>query len=558
MSDQIDILNKKINKIEKELNNVKEELRTLNFEQKINKPKSEKIIPKAVPAVLNKNVVQENSKVNKKSKSLEQHIGDWLPRIFIFVFILGIIWAFIAASNNGWFSPVLRVVLGFALSGGLYVLGDRYYKKHKNVLGIVLLGGSIIVYTVSIFAGNVLYEFIPNILTLFLLAFGIFIGVMISRKYNSQSLLSIIGIGAYLYPFLFAGDKGNEIIFYIYETLVFLGLIIESNRKQFKITWNIAVYAFFFVVLFFLGVGAGEVTFIALLTLAAQQVVIIYLSFNNNQQINKEMYISAISSGALFMFILGKEVFATQTIPSYIFLGTMVTVYFVLCTLKGFKYNVLREIYFVASMFYLFVLISELFMIQELVKTIILTLQAYAVYYFAQKQKSILGTLGSLLILSIVALELFGIEGYNLTIYSILNWLLVIGFFVLIYKYSGFTTVFKKETIISFAPYLISILTLFFFSNVSELITDGKGNMISSIGLSASWIVFVGLMYAAYGYFKERVWNHIGLCLLLVTLIKITLFDLSTLDIVWRAILFMILGVIGLVISRVFYSKKSE
>ncbi|WLR42891.1 hypothetical protein LC087_01235 [Bacillus carboniphilus] len=53
---------------------------------------------------------QIKSKDGKQSQpNMDQIVAKWLPRVFIFVFILGIIWAFIAAAERGWINPIVRV-----------------------------------------------------------------------------------------------------------------------------------------------------------------------------------------------------------------------------------------------------------------------------------------------------------------------------------------------------------------------------------------------------------------------------------------------------------------
>lgn len=552
MSDRIYELSKRIRNMEEELIEVKKELHSIrmgedskNISTEIeNKPIKKKVKPKH-------NVVR-----NKEPKGIEQTISDWLPRIFIFVFILGIIWAFVAAAEMGWFGPGLRVIFGFGLTGLLYYLGNKQYKQNKNALSIVLLGGSIVIYIISLFAANVLYGIIPYIITIFLLGIGMYAGVWMSRKYQSQSLLAIIGTGAYFYPFIFVGNSSNEFLFYLYETLIFVGLVLESSRKQYKVTWNIANYAFIFTILFFASFGIGNSSIITFITLLAQQIVVVFLTYKNHNPISKEMYIPAISTGAFFMFFVGQDVFSGEMFEAYLFYLFMGILYFMVGGIKGNGHSELKNIFFAISMFYIFLLVTELFAGQETIQLIVYIIQSATVYYISQKRKSMLGTIGSLLILLPVVGILFDTPGYLMTASNILCWILTIGYFIALYVLSEKSIVLGKKFVKNSTPFIISLLTIVLFGKVSYYITDNSSYMFQDIGLSISWMLFVGVMYAAYSYFKDKKWNYIGLAFLFITLAKITLYDLATVDIVWRAILFIILGVIGLFISRVFYNKK--
>lgn len=553
LSDRIYELSKRIRNLEEELIEVKKELHSFRMAKDSNninadiekEPTKKKVKPKH-------NVVR-----NKEPKGLEQAISDWLPRIFIFVFILGIIWAFVAAAEMGWFGPGLRVMFGFGLTGLLYYLGNKQYKQNKNTFSIVLLGGSIIIYIISLFAANVLYGIIPYIITVFLLGVGMYAGVWMSRKYQSQSLLAIIGTGAYFYPFIFIGDSSNEFVFYLYETLLFVGLVLESSRKQYKVTWNIANYAFIFTIFLFSTLGIGNPSIITFITLLVQQIVVVYLTYKDHNPISKEMYIPAITTGAFVLFFVGQEVFNGGMFESYLFYLFMGILYFVVGGIKGNGHRELKNIFFAISMFYLFLLVTELFADQGTVKLIVYLIQSSTVYYISQKRKSILGTIGSLLILLPVIGMLFEGPGYILTASTILCWILTIGYFVALYVLSEKSVVLGRKLVKNSTPFIISLLVIVLFGKVSFYLTDNSSYMFQDIGLSISWMVFVGVMYAAYSFFKDKKWNYIGLAFLFITLAKITLYDLATVDIVWRAILFIILGVIGLLISKVFYNKNN-
>lgn len=547
MEDQSSELRKKIQKIEEDLSVVKLELDQLtNRKQMKQVTVSEKV----------KERVQESSKTSKQAKGMDQLVSEWLPRVFIFVFILGIIWSFIAASQNGWINPVVRVILGFVLSGFLLWLGHKQYKKSATSLGIVLIGGSVVIYIVSIFAGNVLYHIIPYFLTLILLAVGLYFGTMLSRKYNSQSLLVIIGIGAYLYPFLFAGKTENEHIFYTYETLVFIGLAMESMRKQFKVSWNISVYAFLFTIFIFLLYGDSNITLLTLLVMGVQQLVVILMSVRTNNPVNKGMYVSAITTGAFFMYFLAENIFINITGQFILFLLTMTLAYGLLSTYKKLSKE-FKNIYFIFSMFYLFLTITKFFTDSN-ISTVVVMLQVIGVYYISQKRESILGTLGSLVIILPVIGYLIDAPGKSLTILSQLNWILLIGFFLAVYIFKEKNRVIPKDVVEKASPYIIGGLLLIWVSKISEYFTDKQDYMFNNIGLSVSWIVFVGIMYAFYSYFKNVHWKYIGLSFLIITLLKITLVDLVEVNLVWRAILFIVIGVVGLLISRIFYNKKEK
>lgn len=553
MDDQSFQLENRIRRIEEELQEVKMQLRRLESYENTS-PAAE-----VKQSVISSDIQPTDPPAPKKERmSLEQTISNWLPRLFIFVFILGIIWAFIAAMDRGWISPLVRVLTGFGVAGVLYWLGHRQYQQTRNALSIVLLGGSIVVYIAAVFAGDVLYEIIPYFITLIMLGAGIAAGVWMSRKYASESLLAVIGIGAYLYPFLFAGDRGSENLFYLYETLIFIGLVFESIRKQYKFVWNIANYAFIFAVIFFAITGVATTTFTTFLTLAVQQLVIIFLTFQVRNATSKEMYISAISIGAFFLYLIGEDVFGPRDINLYIFYLVTAGFYGGLSLMQTKNYRELKNVFFVFSMFYIFVFISQLFNEETFIRLMIYVVQAAVIYYLSQKRKSLFGTVGSFVLLLPVISELFDLPGFLLTFTSVICWLLIISLLLSLYIFRDQSTVLDVRLLKKALPYLIAAIVLVFFSKLSGFFTYQENYMYHDIGLSISWMIFVAFMYMAYSFFQDKHWQYIGLAFLLITLGKIILYDLATVDIVWRAILFIGLGTIGLFISRIFYNKKGQ
>nr|WGE04975.1 DUF2339 domain-containing protein [Bacillus subtilis] len=141
----------------------------------------------------------------------------------------------------------------------------------------------------------------------------------------------------------------------------------------------------------------------------------------------------------------------------------------------------------------------------------------------------------------------------SLHVLSIVSWLLLISSLFGGYLYSKKIHYKQVTTVVSSA---VSLLLLVFFSKLSIWMSDRIDGVSVNVGVSLSWFIFVIVMYAVYYATKDKTWNRIGLIFLFITLAKIILTDSASIDIVWRAVLFILLGVIGLFISRVFYSKK--
>ncbi|AKI93654.1 DUF2339 domain-containing protein [Bacillus subtilis] len=550
VNEKIDELNKRVGRLEQELESVKREIAYLAAGKK-----EQTVVKTDEHPKVNKEteVPQKTPAPRKENRTLENMAGNWLPKIFIFVFLLGMIWAFVAAAEKGWINAYMRVGAGLIVSIVLYVLGSRSHKKNASVLGSSLLAGSNIVYIVSLFAGNMLYQIIPTPLTMILLAAGVAGGVYISRKYRSQTLIAIIVAGVYLYPFLFGGKQGNEYIFYVYESLVFAGLIYETVKQKYSVAWNIANYAFILAIFAFLSFTDAQVTGWTLAVFILQQAITILSALRSNSQFKKAVYLTAVTIGAFVVFITGVVLYMKNDTALYVFYTAAFVFYLLLSLWKSKEFAEIKHTFFLISMIYFNVLAADALSENVILLYIIFTLQGIMMCYVSYRKKSWLIGIAGVIVLLQAACGLIQYPARSLHVLSIVSWLLLISSLFGGYLYSKKIHYKQVTTVVSSA---VSLLLLVFFSKLSIWMSNRIDGVSVNVGVSLSWFIFVIVMYAVYYATKDKTWNRIGLIFLFITLAKIILIDSASIDIVWRAVLFILLGVIGLFISRVFYSKK--
>lgn len=550
VNEKIDELNKRVGRLEQELESVKREIANLAAGKK-----EQTVVKTDEHPKINKEteVPQKTPAPRKENRTLENMAGNWLPKIFIFVFLLGMIWAFVAAAEKGWINAYMRVGAGLIVSIVLYVLGSRSHKKNASVLGSSLLAGSNIVYIVSLFAGNMLYQIIPTPLTMILLAAGVAGGVYISRKYRSQTLIAIIVAGVYLYPFLFGGKQGNEYIFYVYESLVFAGLIYETVKQKYSVAWNIANYAFILAIFAFLSFTDAQVTGWTLAVFILQQAITILSALRSNSQFKKAVYLTAVTIGALVVFITGVVLYMKNDTALYVFYTAAFVFYLLLSLWKSKEFAEIKYTFLLISMIYFNVLAADALAENVILLYIIFTLQGIMMCYVSYRKKSWLIGIAGVIVLLQAACGLIQYPARSLHVLSIVSWLLLISSLFGGYLYSKKIHYKQVTTVVSSA---VSLLLLVFFSKLSIWMSDRIDGVSVNVGVSLSWFIFVIVMYAVYYATKDKTWNRIGLIFLFITLAKIILIDSASIDIVWRAVLFILLGVIGLFISRVFYSKR--
>jgi len=146
---------------------------------------------------------KNNNNIIKESIDWEKQIGQvWLPRIFIFVFLLGVIWAFKAASDYGLINNQVKISIGYISAFLLLLLGNLQMKRKRSALGQVLLGGSVVLLLIVTFAMHTLYELIHVLPALLLNILWVILGIFLANRFKSQPLAVLTAVGGYLIPFL--------------------------------------------------------------------------------------------------------------------------------------------------------------------------------------------------------------------------------------------------------------------------------------------------------------------------------------------------------------------
>ena len=120
----------------------------------------------------------------------------WLPRIFVGIMLLGVIWLFKAGVDAGLLTPAIRIVFGIVLSIGFYYIGDIQIKRKRQALGLVLAGGSITGIVLTTFAAHYLYGFIPASVAFVCNIAWVILGIYIAKKYQSEYLTIFVAVGA--------------------------------------------------------------------------------------------------------------------------------------------------------------------------------------------------------------------------------------------------------------------------------------------------------------------------------------------------------------------------
>lgn len=482
----------------------------------------------------------------KKSTNWEEQLFQiWLPRIFIFVFIIGVLWGFKAASDYGVMSEGVKVTLGYIVSAAFVGVGHLQIVKKRSVLGQVLLGGSVPILMLTTFAAHSLYGMIGPSFAFMLNALWVVAGLGMTVYYRSQALGIISIIGGVLVPFLIESNSPNQLVFISYETLLYLAFAFIAWRLNYHVLYGLAAILLNVVLL----VYGWFVEFTSLLgaALLIQHVCLLLLSAVRKG--NEFIYASTTLAS---LFIVYGWISSTMEKTTVTIIIAVLIVVYVLC-IKVYKKEKVKFDFFMS-----YLVIGIAFLINQLLNKedalLLYIIQGAVTCYLAHKYNNPIQKFVGYAIYTISAVAVMAIPIEAVFSQPTLNWLGFLGtmlFLVFIQNNSM-----KKSTLfVASTSILFTILTLSFVTQEVQLFTEALSTNTQTLALTFSWILLaiIGLSIGIVKSFKAG--TYIGISLLFLTLIKLVLYDLPFIPLAIRAVLFIALGGIGLIVSRILHKK---
>lgn len=494
----------------------------------------------------------------KSSQAIEEPVDwekvlfqTWLPRIFIFVFIIGVLWGFKAASDYGLMNEKAKVVLGFAVSIGFAVTGHFQIKKGRLVLGQVLVGGAIPILMLTTFAMHSLYHLAGPMLAFILNASWIILGIIATVFYRSQALGIISAVGGVLVPFLIESNSPNALVFIGYETLLYIAFLYVAIKQKYSILYVLsAVLLNLTLLIYYSFVGDNGVKELLGMAILIQHLCLIS-SFFLSQSVLQVYAFTLLSSLAVtygWLLAVFDDGTTTMVLLALVIIYAL-GVYAVRSSKEKFKF------------FITYLIVAVAFFIHQLVDlregVILYVIQGLAVYYIAMTYKNLLHQLFSYTIYILSATYILVTPIERVLSLPTLNWIVVLASIPVFIWISIQKTERDEHDIFKIGGSIVfSILSLIFATEVTVAGTNHLSTNPQTLIMTAVWL---GMSIAAFviGSLKTfKTATYIGVGILFLTLFKLILYDLPFIPMAIRALLFIVLGAIGLIISRLFYKKK--
>jgi uncharacterized membrane protein len=544
--------NRNIDELEKRVDELRRE--ALELKQIILSIKSETASEfhlDTAPKVTTKVKKQKNS-YDKEPVDLEKLIGQvWLPRIFIFVLLIGVVWAFKAASNYGILNENVKIAAGYVASAALIFLGHIQIKKNRLALGHVLLGGSIVLLLIDTFSMHVLYGMVPMAPAFILNLLWVGLGIYFSHRYSSQPLAILTGIGGYLIPFLLESAHPSVLNFTTFETAFYLILLIYAMIKKYQflypITFVLLHLTFFAAALTF----TNEKDFKMFAIAALLQHIFLLVTF-----IIRRLFLK-LQVGISFTSFVLLAGWLRISYPSTQFEMMILAIFALYAFLSIWLWKKKREILSVTLSIASFSLM--LFLVNHFENedgTGLIMADGLITLYLGFISKSKLGQAIGGFIYGIGAIITLLDPFEKIVSIYFVNWTVLIFSLFAFSPYVKWVNTKEWSTlkrVIQMAAMVLILLYLTYFANA--LTTDQSLN-IQHMAVSFIWAIDAFVAMIIGSKWDEKLIRLSGLGLLFLTLVKLIFIDLDYLSIIVRAILFILLGLIGIFISRIYYKAQ--
>jgi uncharacterized membrane protein len=216
--------------INDELNNLVvppvEEITSKPLDKPIEKPKKEEVKkPPTAPQEISKKEKVSISKPKEATPRFEVRLGQkWLLIIGIITMVFGIGYFLKYSFDKGWIGPAGRVAMAYLWGIALLISGNQFRKKFK-VFGLYLIGGGIATLYFSTFAAFQIYDLFPQTPSFIIMVIITIFASSLSIIYDTKWLAVLGLIGGFLTPIMLSTGQDNQIVLMTYMTILNLGLL---------------------------------------------------------------------------------------------------------------------------------------------------------------------------------------------------------------------------------------------------------------------------------------------------------------------------------------------
>lgn len=519
-----------------------------------------------------------------ESREFELHVGQkWLLIVGIVTMVFGVGYFLKYSFDRGWIGPAGRVTMAYLWGSALLVAGDRFRKKEMETFGLYLLGGGIAVLYFATFAGFQIYGLFDQSLAFSLMVLVTALAGFLSIVYDTKWLAVLGIVGGFLTPILLSTGQDNQVVLMIYMTILNVGLLGIAFYKR----WDLLnILGFVFTYLLYSGWFGSHyqdskfwpsIMFLNIFFVIYNVIPFAYHFIKTSSDESRGLNIIIPNSVIAFGFshYMISHHFSIEWVSV---IAILYAANFLAMATNLYKREMHEEYHFTVllGMALVFLVITVPMIFSKHWITNFWAAQALALIWMGirlEKEKIIYGAYALLAIalykFLLIDYPMVFLLGHEITFTNSYTYLVaeryITSFLLLgvIYKMAAMA----REAEISFLPgikdsaliFAVMGIMAFIIANVevSAFFNDYLPSA-RFTAITVLWTLFsAAIMLDGFRY-NSSVLRKVSLCLFLVTIIKVFFFDISRFSTPYRILSFIILGLILIATSFLYYRFKDR
>jgi len=180
----------------------------------------------------------------KVPSQFELKLGQkWLLILGIVTMVFGVGYFLKYSFERGWIGPAGRVALAYIWGIVFLIGGDRFRKKLNELFGLSLVGGGIATLYFAAFAGFQIYHLMGQTVSFSLMLLITVLACVLSIFYDNKWLAILGLVGGFFTPVMLSTGQDNQIFLMTYMTILNAGLLGIALYKRWNVL-NVLGFAF--------------------------------------------------------------------------------------------------------------------------------------------------------------------------------------------------------------------------------------------------------------------------------------------------------------------------
>ncbi len=496
--------------------------------------------------------------------------AGWLTKVGALALILGVGFFLKYAIDQGWIGIAGRVVIGLLIGAFLVILSELWrdkYKMYAQALG----GGGLAILYFTVFAASQFYALVPSMVGAGLALAVSALAVFLAHKRASLVFAALAVIGGYLSPIMFEVNQASAMTALIFLTVLNLAVITTLLKKY----WLGLVFLAFagsainYIIWAVENTGAFAVMpALTFLLISAAIFMLFATAFYRQEADNAAADSGDAAAGAYYALVGFFHLIAVYEALSPGQEGYLLPAGLVIAALSFLAYALFNNPKLKIASFALslvgsasvFAALAWQFegKILDLFILALALVLALLGFLFRRQELRLWGLAALVLALLMVLFEdragtslflfnsKFGLIALIIVIFGIMEWL---------YRNQP-TPDFEKEMPAAVRIAWAGLIWYGISSEIGEYFSSSVN--VRNLLLSFWWLAYATLLLI-YGSIKlDLILRRTGLVLLAFTVLKVFLYDIQTLDTVYKTIAFVVLGVILLTMAFTYQKNKEK